>query len=89
VYKQFFQLFNLYLDISFGYKDGKWKQRRDAKKRGKTPEPTPATSEPPKAAPVETPPPEEPPAEPAPSEPAPETTPPAEPTEPAGDATPP
>jgi long-chain fatty acid transport protein len=56
VYKQFIQLFNIYVDISFGYKDGKWKQRRDAKKKKPVPdsEAVPTTPEPVEAAPADT-----------------------------------
>ncbi len=50
VYKQFVQLFNIYVDISFGYKDGKWKQRRDAKKKKTVPD---SDAVPTKAEPVE------------------------------------
>jgi hypothetical protein len=94
VYKQFFQLFNIYVDVSFGYKDGKWKQRRDAKKRGQVPtsEQVPTTSEPAETAPsdattepTDTTTPSEPAPEPTPTEPPPE----GEPAAPDGDTTPP
>jgi hypothetical protein len=54
VYKQFFQLFNLYVDVSFGYRDGKSKEERRKKKRKGAPEgePVPSSSEPPATAPA-------------------------------------
>ncbi|HET6584507.1 MAG TPA: outer membrane protein transport protein [Nannocystaceae bacterium] len=91
VYKQFFQLFNIYVDISFGYKDGKWAQRRAAKKKKATPdsEQVPTRSEPVETAPAATTPAEPTdattPAEPAADEPAPDATTPEGETPPAAD----